>query len=64
MSVWALLAIIVLIGLVVYGIRRFVPMDAPFQNLVLIVGLLVAVAIVLYAFGLLPAGNVAVPKLR
>lgn len=63
MSVWALFAVIVLVGLVVALIQRYAPIDPAFKTMVLVVGIVVCVAFILYAFGLLP-WNVQVPKLR
>lgn len=64
MGVLTLLFIIVVIGLAVYAIRRWVPIDPAFQTIVLIVGVIVAIIVCLSAFGLLPVGDIQVPRVR
>ncbi len=55
MSLLTLFFIIVVVGVVVYLIRRFAPMDQAFKDAVLWVGIGVVVFVVLEAFGILDA---------
>lgn len=43
---------IVLIGVIVYLIRRFIPMDVIFQNIILAIGVILALVVMLKALGL------------
>ena len=56
--------IVIVIGLLVYLIRRFVPMDEVFKSVVLWAGVAVVVLLLLYALGVLPMGDVAIPRVR
>jgi hypothetical protein len=64
MSLLALFFVIVVIGVVVYCIRRWAPMDQAFKDIVLWVGVGVVVLLLLHAFGVLDAiRGVQVPRL-
>lgn len=63
MGLFELFFIIVVIGVVVWAIRKWVPMDAPFKTAVLWVGVGVVVLIILQAFGVLAHfHDVSVPR--
>lgn len=63
MSLFVLLLIIVLIGVAVYLINRYIPLPRAFQVLVLIVGIVAAVLIALHAFGIgIPGLDVRTPQ--
>ena len=65
MSLLSLILIIVLLGVLVYFINRFVPMDSRFKGLVVIVAVVVAALLVLQAFGILDAlSGVRVPRVN
>jgi hypothetical protein len=65
MSIVALLILIALLGLVAYFITTLIPMPPQFKTLIILVALLIAILLVLQAFGLLPSiGNVQVPRVR
>jgi hypothetical protein len=62
MGVFELLFVIAFIGLVAYGLQRWVPMSEGMKQLISIVAIVVAVIFVLTAFGLIPR-NIPVPRL-
>ena len=47
-----LILVICIVGVVIYLIRRFVPMPAPFQTLILCIGIIGCVLFALSAFGI------------
>jgi hypothetical protein len=55
MGLLELFFIICLIGVAVYCIRRWVPMDQPFKDFILWAGIGVVVLILLSAFGVIDA---------
>ena len=64
----SLLITLVLIGVITYLVTAFIPMDAKIAQLIRIVAIILAVLIVLQAFGviggpvmLVPTGRVRVP---
>jgi hypothetical protein len=63
MGILELFFIIVVIGVVVWAICKWVPMDGDFKTAIKVVGLLVVVLIVLEAFGIFAHfHDVAVPR--
>ncbi len=65
MSLLGLFLAIILIGVIVWAITTFIPIPAQFKQLIMVVGIIVAVLMVLQAFGILPAlQNVQVPQVR
>jgi Co/Zn/Cd efflux system component len=65
MSLLALFLIIVVVGVVVYCIHRFIPMAPPFKNIITIVAVIVVALLVLSAFGVLDAiRDVPVPRVK
>jgi len=65
MSLLALFVYIVCIGLIVWVINRFTPIDPIFKNIVLGLGILVVVILILSACGVLAhIRSVSVPSIR
>lgn len=64
MSLISLVILLVLIGIGLWAINRWIPMDATIKRILNIVVIVVVILICLYAFGLLPIKDVAVPKIR
>lgn len=64
MSLISLVIIIVLIGIGLLAINRWIPMDDTIKKILNVVLVIVVIMIVLYAFGLLPMKDVQVPKIR
>lgn len=63
MGIFELFCIIVIIGVVVWAIRKWAPMDAEFKTAVLWVGVVAVVLIALNAFGVFAHfHDVAVPR--
>lgn len=63
MPIITLLVVLALIGLAYWGITTLIPMPAQIAKVILVVCVVVAVLVVLSAFGILPTG-VMVPRLR
>jgi hypothetical protein len=53
MSVVSLLVILIVIGVIIWAINAYLPMDAGIKKLISIVGIVIAVLYVLYAFGII-----------
>lgn len=51
MSIVSLLIILVVIGVVIWAVTTYIPMDGGIKRLIQIVGVIIAVFIVLNAFG-------------
>ena len=65
MSIVALFLLLALIGLFVWLLTAFIPMPQQFKTLLIVVAIIIALLIVLQAFGLLSGiGSVAVPRVR
>lgn len=64
MSLISLVILLVLIGIGLYAINRWIPMDATIKKILNVVVVIVVILVVLYAFGLLPMKDVQVPKIR
>ena len=64
LSLLGLFLVIVVIGVVVYLIRRYAPMDQQFKDIILWVGVGVVILLLLHAFGVLDAiRGVQVPRI-
>lgn len=64
MTLLGLFLLIVVVGIVVYVIRRYTPIDQQFKDIVLWVGIAVVVVALLHAFGVLDAiRGVQVPRI-
>jgi cytochrome c biogenesis protein CcdA len=65
MSLLGLFLVLILIGVVVYCIVRFIPMDPTIKNIVVIVAVIVCTLMALQAFGVLDAlRGVQVPRVH
>ncbi len=53
MSVLSLFLILIVLGVVIYAINQYIPMDAGLKKLISIVGVIIGVVYVLYAFGII-----------
>lgn len=61
----SLLITLIVIGVVVWAVTSYVPMDAGIKRIIQIVGILIAVIYVLYAFGVMGSlQSINVPRLR
>ncbi len=64
MGLFELFLLILVIGIVVFCIRKFTPIDQAFKDIVLWVGVGVVVVILLHAFGVLDAlRGIRVPRI-
>lgn len=65
MSLISLLVVLVVIGVVIWAVTTYIPMNLQIRNLIIIVGVIVAVVYVLNAFGIIGRFvNVQVPTLK
>ncbi len=64
MSLISLILVLVVVGVLLWVINSYVPMDAKIKKILNVVVVLVVVLWLLYAFGVLPAKDITVPKLR
>jgi hypothetical protein len=53
----SLLITLVVIGVIVYLVTSFIPMDAKIAQLIRVVAIIIAVVLVLQAFGLVSGGS-------
>ncbi len=53
-----------IIGLIVWAITTFIPMDARIKKVIYVVAVVCVVVFLLRAFGLWPVADVPIPKLR
>lgn len=63
-SMISLVLVLVLAGVGLWAINSFIPMDAKIKKILNIVMVLVIVLWLLYVFGVLPANDITVPKIR
>jgi len=63
MTIVQLIAILVCMGVVLWAINAFIPMDGKIKRILNIVVVIIAVVICLYAFGVLPIHDARVPRL-
>lgn len=65
MSLISLFIVLVVIGVVIWAITTYIPMNLQIRNLIVIVGVIVAVMYVLSAFGIVGRfANVQVPTIK
>lgn len=64
MTIVGLILILVILGLVCWLLVRYIPMVEPIRSIVVIVFVLVALLLVLQAFGLMGALDTPVPHIR
>jgi hypothetical protein len=59
-----LVIFLLVVGVLLFVVNKFIPMDAKIKNILNIVVVIVAIVYVLYAFGILPFGDTKVPQVR
>lgn len=65
MSIVALFLLLALLGLFAWLLTTFIPMPQQFKTLLIVVAIIIALLLVLQAFGFLSGiGSVQVPKVR
>jgi small-conductance mechanosensitive channel len=65
MSVIGLLLVLIIIGVVIWAINKYIPMDPAIKNIIIIVGVIIAVLYVLSAFGILHGiSGMQVPSMK
>lgn len=60
----SLIFVIVLVGVALWAINSFIPMDGKIKKILNVVVVVVLVLWLLYIFGILPADDITVPKIR
>lgn len=63
-SMISLVLVLVLAGVGLWAINSFIPMDAKIKKILNVVVVLVIILYLLYVFGVLPANDITVPKIR
>ena len=64
MGIISFLALVLVVGLVVWLIQAFAPIDQRLKNLALWAAIIFLVLVFLYAIGLLPMGDTRIPRVR
>jgi hypothetical protein len=64
MSVISLLVVLILIGVALWLVTTYIPMNPGIKRLIVVVGIVIAVIMVLRAFGILGGLNMQVPQVR
>jgi len=65
MSLIALVLTLIVVGVLLWAVNTYIPMDEKIKKILNVVVLIVVVLWLLYAFGLLPiSGDIRVPQLR
>lgn len=64
MNLISLIVAIVMVGLVLWAVNSFIPMEATIKRILNIVVIVAVVIWLLYAFGLLPLGDIRVRPIR
>ena len=64
MSLITLIVVLVLVGVALWAINTYIPMDAKIKKILNIVVVIAVVLWLLYGFGVLPARDINVPKIR
>ena len=65
MSIISLLVILIVIGIILWAITTYLPMPRAIKNIILIVGIAIALLYVLSAFGLIDSlRDIRVPRIR
>lgn len=64
MTIIGLLVTLLVIGVLLWLVNTYIPMDAKIKNIVNIVVVVIVVLFLLKAFGLLPLADAPVPRLR
>lgn len=63
-SLISLVLVLVLAGVALWAINQYIPMDVKIKKILNVVVVLVIVLWLLYVFGVLPANDITVPKIR
>jgi len=63
-SIISLIVIIVLIGVLMWAVNTYIPMQANIKKLLNIVVVVLLVIWILWLIGVLPAGDIRVPRVR
>jgi membrane protein DedA with SNARE-associated domain len=64
MTIVSLIVWLVVLGVVAWLINSFIPMEATIKRILNIVLIVIAIVIVLFAFGILPMGGQRVPQIQ
>jgi hypothetical protein len=64
MSLISLVLTLIVVGVLLWLVNAYIPMDAKIKKILNIVVVVVVVLWLLYAFGLLPGADVRVPRFR
>lgn len=64
MSVISLLVVLIVIGVIIWAVTTFIPMDANIKMLIRVVGVIIALLYILNAFGVIGSmSGMRVPKI-
>lgn len=64
MSLISLILVLVVVGVILWLINAYVPMDPKIKKILNIAVVIIVILWLLYAIGLLPAGDIRVPRVR
>lgn len=64
MSVISLILTLVLIGVLIWAVTTYIPMDPGIKTLIRVVGIVIALFVVLNAFGVIGGLNMRVPSVH
>ena len=64
MSLISLILVLVVVGVLLWLVNQFIPMDAKIKKILNVVVVVVVILWLLYVFGVLPAKDITVPKIR
>lgn len=63
-SMISLVLVLVLAGVGLWAINSYIPMDGKIKKILNVVVVLIIILWLLYVFGVLPANDITVPKIR
>lgn len=64
MSLISLVITLIIVGVLLWLVNSYIPMDAKIKKILNIVVVVAVILWLLYAFGLLPVGDIKVQKIR
>ena len=64
MSIIGLFVLLIMIGIAVYVVNTYLPIAPPIKQIIVIVAVLIALLLVLQAFGILGSLNAPVPRVN
>lgn len=64
MSLISLVLVLIVVGVLLWCVNSYIPLDPTIRKIINVVVVLAVVVYCLYAFGLLPANDIKVPKIR